>query len=116
MTDIVERGRTLTFDTCTADAVAQVRCEWGACQCGDEISAEMATEIERLREALSSARAEVLEEAANSPAWLDAVPAQALVAMHDHIHTIMDERAGNKISDTRRRKAAAARKLKEPKS
>jgi hypothetical protein len=42
---------------------------------------------------------------------LDALDGEVLIAIHDHIHTIMDERAGNKISNARRKKAAAIRKL-----
>ena len=116
MTDILERWRTLTFDTCTADAVAQVRCGWGDCQCADEISAEMAAEIERLtrerdaeierlREELITARAEALKEAE-----------QALLALRNNPappekhHEFMSHHYLDGLADA----AAAIRKLKEP--
>jgi hypothetical protein len=49
------------------------------------------------------------ERCAKNIAWLDALDGETLIALHDHIHTIMDERAGNKISAARAKKAKGIR-------
>jgi hypothetical protein len=66
------------------------------CQCA--LMDSGADEIERLR-----------EQCFNYPALMDNLRHDTLIALHDHIHTIIDERAKANISQSRRAKAKKAR-------
>ena len=59
---------------------------------------QAADEIERLR-----------KNRFGFPALMDHLPHETLMALHDHIHTIIDERNGVKISKAREDKAKKAR-------
>lgn len=62
-----------------------------------------ASDRARMRAALEAVAPSIRAQA------LDSLDDAALLAIHDHIHTIMDERAKRAISPARRKTAAALR-------